>query len=145
MFWTSIRRTFIAVLSLYVVLFVSIAFAQTGNTSVHGTITDPKGSTVPGAKVSLSNSASGISLETTTNKDGVYQFVEIRPGTYVLTVVASGFATVHQNGLQLLVATPTTNDVQMQISSGTTTVEVVGTSQMVNTQDATIGTAMGQT
>jgi hypothetical protein len=151
MIWTSIRRTFvvvlsfIAVLSLYVHISISNVSAQTGNTSVHGTITDPKGSTVPGAKVSLSNSASGISLETTTNKDGVYQFVEIRPGTYVLTVVASGFATVHQNGLQLLVATPTTNDVQMQISSGTTTVEVVGTSQMVNTQDATIGTAMGQT
>jgi hypothetical protein len=126
MIWTSIRRNFIAVLCLYILVGVSIVSAQTGNTSVHGTITDPKGSTVPGAKVSLTNSQLGINLETTTNKDGVYQFVEIRPGTYELTVAASGFATVHQANLQLLVATPTTSDIQLQISSGTTTVEVAG-------------------
>jgi hypothetical protein len=145
MIWTSIRRNFIAVLSLYISVGMGIASAQTGNTSVHGTITDPKGSTVPGAKVSLSNPELGINLETTTNKDGVYQFVEIRPGTYELTVTAPGFATVRQTRMQLLVATPTTSDIQLQISSGTTTVEVVGTSQMINTQDATIGTAFGQT
>jgi len=145
MIWTSIRRSFIAALSLYILVGMSIICAQTGNTSVHGTITDPKGSTVPGAKVTLSNSALGINLETTTNKNGEYQFVEIRPGTYELSVTASGFSTMHQTGMQLLVATPTTSDIQLQISSGTTTVEVVGTSQMVNTQDATIGTAFGQT
>jgi Carboxypeptidase regulatory-like domain len=145
MIWTSIRRSFIAVLSIYILVGMSVAFAQTGNTSVHGTITDPKGSTVPGAKVALSDAELGINLETTTNKDGVYQFVEIRPGTYELTVTAPGFATVHQTRMQLLVATPTTSDIQLQIASGTTTVEVVGSTQMINTQDATIGTAFGQT
>jgi len=144
MIWTSMRRSFVAVLSLYIFLGMSVVSAQTGNTSVHGTVTDPKGSTVAGAKVTLSNSELGINLETTTNKDGVYQFVEIRPGTYILTVTASGFATVRQTGLQLLVATPTTGDIQLQIASGTTTVEVIGTTQMINTQDATLGTAFGQ-
>ena len=95
MIWTSIRRSFIAALSLYILVGMSIVCAQTGNTSVHGTITDPKGSTVPGAKVTLSNSALGINLETTTNKNGEYQFVEIRPGTYELSVTASGLSLIH--------------------------------------------------
>jgi len=119
--------------------------AQTGNSSLRGTVLDPNGASVPDASVTIANPDVGISLNTKTDKDGGYQFLEVRPGTYVLTVSAKGFANYKQTGLQLLVATPTTNDVKMQLASVATTVEVVTTTQAINTQDATIGNAVGAT
>src|SRR4029077_3065178 len=82
---------------------------------------------------------------TKTDKDGAYQFSEVRPTTYTLTVIAAGFGTVKQSGLALLVGTPRTNDVKMELSSMTTTVEVVSSAQTINTQDATLGGAFGST
>jgi hypothetical protein len=144
MAWTRTHRYIIAV--LFIVLMGSTCvFGQTGTTSLRGTITDPKGATVPGANVTLSNPTMGVSLTTTTNKEGLYQFLEVRPGTYSLEVVAAGFATVKQSNLILLVATPATSDLRMSLATGTTTVEVTAALQTINTSDATIGNAFDKT
>jgi hypothetical protein len=110
-----------------------------GTTSLRGTVTDPAGAVVPGASITLTSAEIGVNLTTETNKNGAYQFLEVRPGTYVLTVNASGFAAFKQSGLVLLVSTPTTSDVQLQVASGATTVEVQASTQTINTQDATMG------
>ena len=81
----------------------------------------------------------GVNLSAHTDKNGFYQFQEVRPGSYDLTITAQGFATFKQSHLVLLVATPTTNDIQLEVASGTTTVEVQASAQSVNTQDATLG------
>src|SRR5579863_3027740 len=121
------------------------SFAQVTNASLRGTVLDPKGAVVPDAEVNINDAQIGINLSTKTDKNGVYQFKEVRPGKYTLTVTAAGFATLKQNGLELLVATPTTNDVTLQISTGVTTVEVTAVTQTINTSDATIGNAFNQT
>ena len=131
---------------LYVLVFQCPAvFAQAGSASLHGTVTDPKGAVVPNAEVTLMDSEMGITLSTHTDKSGVYQFKEVRPAKYVLTIKAAGFATLRQSGLELLVATPTTNDVTLEISTGITTVEVTAVLQTINTSDATIGNAFNRT
>ena len=132
-----------------VVVFVSLfgghtALAQTGTSSLHGTITDKSGAAVPDAKITISNTEINVELSTTTDKFGSYQFVEIRPATYVLTVQAAGFATVRQTGLILLVASPRTNDVSVDVATVATTVEVSSTAQTINTTDATLGNAFNQ-
>jgi len=53
----------------------------------------------------------------------------VRPGTYLLTVEALGFATLKQSGLVLLVATPRTNDIKLELASVATIVEVVSSAQ----------------
>jgi hypothetical protein len=118
---------------------------QTSTTSLHGTVIDINGASVPDATLTLTNTEIGVTLTEKTDKEGAYRFLEVRPATYVLTVTASGFATYKQTQLQLLVGTPATQDVKMQLASVATVVEVVTTSQVINTQDATIGTAFGQT
>src|SRR6266481_4809314 len=118
---------------------------QSATTSLRGTVVDINGSSVPEATVTITNAEIGVTLTSKTDKDGAYRFSEVRPTTYVLTVEASGFATYKQTGLQLLVGTPATNDVKMQLASVATVVEVVTTSQAIHTQDATIGTSFGQT
>ena len=114
-------------------------FAQTGSTSLRGTVLDPNGAAIPDAQVTLASAEIGLSLNTQADKNGFYQFQDVRPATYVLTVSAPGFATLRKSGLVLLVSTPATSDVQMQIASGLTTVEVQANSVTINTQDATVG------
>jgi Carboxypeptidase regulatory-like domain len=137
------RRNLLATLlaSVLALLAVITVHAQTGTTSIRGTISDPNGASVPDAAVTLTSPQIGVTLSTKTDKEGAYQFLEIRPATYSLTVVAAGFATVKQANLQLLVATPVTNNITLQLASVATTVEVAAAAQTLNTTDATIGSA----
>ena len=64
--------------------------AQSSTTSLRGTVTDPQGAVLPGASVTLSNSSNGFSESKKTDRDGVYQFLQLPPGTYTLTVTNSG-------------------------------------------------------
>jgi hypothetical protein len=143
MTWSLIRRIILTCLGI--LLFAGTGlFAQTGTTSLRGTVTDPNGGSVPDAQVTLTSAAIGATLTTKTDKDGAYQFLEIRPATYTLTITAAGFATIRQIGLQLLVATPLTDNFKLELASVATTVEVSGAAQKINTQDATIGNAFNQ-
>lgn len=121
------------------------AFAQTGTTSLRGTVTDQNGASVPDATVTMSDAQIGVTTTTKTDRYGAYQFLEVRPGTYSLTITAAGFATVKQSGVQLLVATPRTDDFKLQLASVSTTVEVAAASQTINTTDATLGSAFNST
>jgi len=120
------------------------AWAQTGTSSLRGTITDPNGASVGGATVIIASPGIGVTLTTKTDKNGAYQFLEVRPSTYTLTVTAAGFRTLKQSGVQLLVATPVTDDLKLELGSVSTTVEVSGTALTINTQDATLGNAFNQ-
>src|SRR4029077_19128941 len=99
---------------------------------------------VPNATVTLGSPAIGVTLTAQTDKGGAYQFLEVRPATYTLTAEAAGFATYKQTNVQLLVATPATVNFKMQLASVATIVEVVSTTQTINTTDATIGNAFNQ-
>jgi len=130
---------------LLILFGAGITVAQSSTSSLRGTITDPKGSTIPGAEVTLTSVERGVSLATMTDNDGHYQFLELRPGTYRLEVVAAGFSKIRENNLILLVATPARSDFQMTLATGATTVEVTAALQTINTSDATIGNAFNQT
>ncbi len=126
-------------LSFFLLFCLTPGLAQTGSASLRGTVVDPNGAVIPGAQVTLTSAEIGVSLNTQTDKTGFYQFQDVRPATYVLTVTAAGFATLKKSGLVLLVSTPVTSNVQLQIATGMTTVEVQATTETVNTQDATVG------
>jgi Carboxypeptidase regulatory-like domain len=130
---------------LLVLLGAGITVAQIATSSLRGTVTDPKGSSVPGAEVTLTSAERGVTLTAKTDRDGQYQFLEVRPGTYTLEVAAPGFSKIRQNNLILLVATPARSDFQMTLATGATTVEVTAALQTINTSDATIGNAFNQT
>jgi hypothetical protein len=110
-----------------------------GTTSLRGTIVDASGAVVTGATVSLSSVDTGTNSAAETDKNGFYQFVDVRPATYNLSVSATGFANYRQNGVVLLVSTPASIDIKLQVASGSATVEVQASTQTINTQDATLG------
>ena len=121
----------------------ALAWSQSATTSLRGTITDAKGAVVSGAIATLSNPDTGFSRVTKSGSDGVYQFLEVPPATYTLSISAAGFATVKQEKVKLQVSQPATLDVPMQVKGTTEVVEVSGEAPLVNTQDATLGNNFG--
>src|SRR5467141_1840325 len=75
--------------------------AQTPAGALNGVVTDPSGGVIAKAAVRLTN-ASGASLDTTTNRDGFYEFKGLVPGAYTVKAVAKGFAIFTQEDVQIL-------------------------------------------
>ena len=117
----------------------TLASAQSATTSLRGTISDAKGLVVSGATVTLSNAATGFSRTTNTDDQGTYQFLEVPPANYVLTVASQGFATTKRENVLLQVSSPATMNFALQVQGGSVIVDVSGEAPQVNTQDATLG------
>ena len=114
--------------------------AQSGGSTVRGTVTDAQGNVVAGATVNLTNPAKNFSRTQSTSQDGVYVFTAIPPGTYKLDVEAQGFKTASASGLVALVDTPTVRDVQLEVGAVSETVDITsGVEAAINTSDASIG------
>ncbi len=109
--------------------------------SLHGTITDPQGAVIPGAVVKLGNAATGFSRQVNTDQVGAYQFPQIAPGEYAITVQKPGFSTVTRDKLQLQVNVPAALDLQMEVSATGDVVNVTAEVALVSTSDASIGNA----
>src|SRR5467141_2447422 len=114
-------------------------------TSLRGTVTDSSGGYVSGASVTLTNPESKIVRTAATGDDGGYQFLFLPPGTYTLDVAATGFQKYEQTGLQLLVNTPVTVNVQLKVGGGKETVTVTAEEPALNLVDASIGNSFDET
>ena len=73
-------------------LLPAIAFAQFDTSTVLGTVKDSSGAVVPGATVTLKNTATGITANAVTDADGNYQFLNVRVGTYSVRAELQGFS-----------------------------------------------------
>ncbi|HTP44512.1 MAG TPA: carboxypeptidase-like regulatory domain-containing protein, partial [Candidatus Acidoferrum sp.] len=99
--------------------------AQT-TTSLRGTVTDQSGAVVSGAKVTITNTGTGISKTTNSANDGTYVFDPLPVGTYSVAVEKSGFAKFVQSGIVLELNQNGRLDVNLKVGSGTETIEVKG-------------------
>ena len=97
----------LALLVVFVIPVVAL-LAQTSFTSVRGTIADNSGAMIPNAQVSLKNTATNAELTGSSDSGGLFQFAQVTPGTYTITVTASGFAPSTKQA-QLLVNQPATD------------------------------------
>jgi hypothetical protein len=94
--------------------------------SLKGTITDATGSIVPNASVELQNASTNLSLKTTTNTSGYYQFLNLPPGTYSLAVTAPGFRKDAVSDVTVVVDQIVSLDLRLEVGAVTETVEVQG-------------------
>lgn len=127
--------------SLLLVIASISSFGQQGQSSVRGIVTDPKGSPIAGAAVTLAAPEKNFTRTQVTNSDGQYQFKPIPPGTYRVDVEMKGFKKSLISSLQAQVDTPTDVDIQMEVGSVSETVNITSADAEapINTTDATIG------
>jgi Carboxypeptidase regulatory-like domain len=130
-----------AMLAIFAVCLCSpfLASAQQATAQLGGKVTDPSGAVVVGAKVTLTNSNTGISRQTTTNKDGDYLFTLVQIGSYSVSVEQPKFRKYEQNGITLDINQNAKVDVAMRIGSASEVVEVNGNATQVDTTSATLG------
>src|SRR5215469_18387811 len=132
---------YLVLISISIMVFApgSPSWPQSSTTSLRGTIVDPKGAGISSADVTLTNTDTGFSRTVKTDDRGIYQFLEIPPSSYRLTITASGFAALRIEGVRLMVNTPATIDQTLKVEGDKEIVEVLDTGTLVNTQDATQG------
>lgn len=133
------NRSF-AVLAL--VFMGSTAEAQT-TAGLSGVVTDPSGSVVSGSIIVLSNTETESQRTAKADSAGRYSFAQLQPGTYELKAHATGFSDLVMSGISLLVNTASVVDVHLQLSGTQQSVAVSAETAEVNTQDATLGNAIG--
>lgn len=132
-------------ISFVTLLIVAVgASAQTGTTSLRGVVTDKTGAAIVGAAVTLVNATQGLERKTTTAGAGEYEFLALPPGTYVLTVEMTNFRKYQQKDLQLLVNSPGTANLTLEVGAATQTVEVSAQAVTLNTTDASLGSAFSE-
>src|SRR5260370_4388483 len=101
--------------------------AQSTNSSdLRGTVTDSSGAVIPGAKVTIVNTETGVTTELTTNDAGIYDAVSIRPGKYRVTFSKEGFGKLLRDGVTLDVGVLS---IDAQLTVGTAQQEIQGTAE----------------
>ena len=117
-----------------VLMLPALAHAQSG---IHGVVRDTSGAILPGVAVEASSPVLIEKVRTvTTDGEGQYRIVDLRPGAYVVTFTLPGFATVRRDGIQLPADFTTTLNAEMRVGAVEETVTVTGQSSVVDVQAA---------
>src|SRR5438067_3472744 len=112
--------------------------AQLPTATVNGTVTDPQGAAVVGARIIVTNKATGVSRETTSGADGRYALPGLAPGDYVERVSAAGFATSEATDLHLDVGRAVTLDVPLKVAKVGEVVTVTGGELAIDTTQSEV-------
>lgn len=91
-------------------------YSQATNGTINGTVSDPTGDVVAGAKVKLTNSGTAESRTATTNDSGFYSFENLPPGQYEISVQQSGFKQLTRQNIELQV--DSTLRINLELTSG---------------------------
>lgn len=113
--------------------------AQTYQGGVRGLITDAQGGVVPNAQVKLTNDATKVERDTTTNSAGQYVFTAVEPGTYTIAISAAGFETVNRPSVVVGTQQFLTLDFQMTLGAVSQTVAVTAAVPLIDVSNASNG------
>ncbi|MBS1810414.1 MAG: TonB-dependent receptor [Acidobacteria bacterium] len=134
-----LTRFMLAVL-LAIGLVVGAAHAQVLYGSIVGTVTDPQGAALPGVTVKITNTGTGLVLDTVTDDTGNYVFRNLLPGTYDMTLTSKGFKEMKQSGVIVTAGNPKRTDVTLQIGTAQETVTVTADAATLKTEKTDLAT-----
>src|SRR5262245_32034329 len=123
---------------LLVLLVAPAAWPQAGTSTVRGLVRDQAQAVIPGAKVILNNTGTGVARESQTNSSGFYTFPAVTAGSYRITVESPGM-TKFEGNLQVQTAQDASVDVMLQVATGTITVDVKDVTPMVQAEGPSLG------
>jgi hypothetical protein len=130
-------RFFLTGLFFGLLLLASSASAQY-RASLRGTVTDPQGAAVAGAKVTLVDRSTSRTVVSTSDANGIYQFNALPVAPYRLTAEAAGFKPTVLEDVHIISDQPNGLDVQLQVGATTDTVTVSGITEALDTETATV-------
>ncbi len=114
------------------------ARAQSTFGSITGSVTDPSGGAVPGAKVTIINPVTGSQQQVTTDAAGAFNAADIQPGTYDVVVDAKGFTTQRRTGIVVYAHNVVNVDTRLAVGDTKTSVEVTEAAPVIDTSTQTL-------
>jgi hypothetical protein len=118
-------------------------FAQGNTAPISGTVTDPTGASVPAAEVTISNSATGQVVKTTTTEKGEFSVPSMPAAMYKVSVNKAGFRVANIENVELNSGVPATVNVKLEVGQTNEVVEVAAGAEIVQTASATVSSTIG--
>jgi len=113
-------------------------FAQSDRGTITGVIMDASGASIPGAKIILTNVATGFKTDTQSTGTGNYTLAALPVGTYTLHVEANGFSRYEQTNIQVQVAVTTRAEVSMKVGTSSESVQVTAEGSLLKSEDGEV-------
>jgi hypothetical protein len=132
-----LRLRWLVLIALFAVTFSALR-AQTFRGALSGIVVDVQGAVIPGASVQLKNPATDTVVDSKSNKDGEFNFPELPPGIYQLTVSFTGFQTQKIDNIEVNVSKVANVKVSMNIGTETTIVDVAANAVSVDTTTSSL-------
>ncbi len=139
-FWMVLAVSFMSLC----MLMPTAAFAQAVYGSILGTVTDPQGAAVAGAKVTVTNQRKGSEDTATTNADGNYSVTHLVPDLYTVKVEGTGFKVSQQKDVIVEADAGARVDLQFQVGGATETVEVTAEAPQLKTDRADVAVTFNE-
>jgi hypothetical protein len=117
-----------------------IGLRAQGLSGITGTVTDSTGGVVPEAKVTVTNTDTGVASHTVTNSAGSYTVTDLIPGSYTVAIEKSGFAKRVLTGVHVDVSRTTSADAQLTVGTAAESVEVNAPEISLETTQPQLGT-----
>jgi hypothetical protein len=142
---TSVQRFAVrfSLCCLLLLLFQGLVHAQ-GFGAIVGTVTDPSGAAVAGARIKVTDEATGVFRETVGNAQGYYVVPSLRPATYAVTIEATGFANFTQSHVVLQADESRTVNHALALQQSSQSVEVAADAVVVNTVTGALSEVVDQ-
>lgn len=140
----TLRRTALPLILLVLCLLAVVpsSLGQTESATLSGLITDPQGRVVPDVAVEVTNVDTSVSAHQTSNSDGLYVMVGLKPGRYRVSVSKEGFRRIDLVDLVLNVQDVLSRNFQLQLGPVSSSITVTADAANVNTTDATVSTVI---
>ncbi|NDJ14019.1 MAG: TonB-dependent receptor [Acidobacteriia bacterium] len=123
----------------FLLLAASSLLAQLDTGSIVGIVRDASGGAIPKTTLSLTNTATSVTVNTTTAASGQYQFSSVRVGLYTIKASAPGFSAQVVNNVQIDVQSRPSIDFDLKVGDVSQTVEVTASTPLLSTQTADVG------
>jgi Carboxypeptidase regulatory-like domain len=124
-------------------IFAAPIRAQVITATVRGVVKDPSDALLPGARVTMTNTANGSTRSVTTDASGAYEITSLAPGNYQLAAERAGFKRFVRSGIQLTIGQEVNLPLTMELGAVTQQVEVTSAMPLVNTQNASVSGLVG--
>ncbi len=133
------------VLCVWAAVTPTVLFGQAATASLSGRVTDASNAAVPGATLTIKNTATSATQTATTDEQGRYALLDLPIGRYDLTVSKAGFQNAARTGLTLTVGSAPVLDFQMTVGQASETVSVNAEAIQVETTTAAVSSLVNQT
>ena len=136
---SSAAYRFLTLISVFLLVSVGTLLGQTAVTGgLTGDVVDASGAIVSAATVDVTNTDTAVTDSGATNKDGVYRFSSLIPGTYTVTIKKQGFAEFKREGIRVDAGTAVRIDASLAVGAVTSSVAVTGEAPILQTDSVEV-------